>query len=125
MAKFLWSGPEIEDRFKIYWEQCQKENRKATFEGLSRALGVSSHTLYKWANGEYSKVEGDKWDTVRDSLKKCLDVITDDLQQGKTSMDIFRLKQPIYGGYIDKVQQEQSGTLTINVIGAKGAKWGK
>ena len=125
MEKLRYAGKEVEAIFRRYWDDCTTTGRRATLEGFAGALDVSSSTLKAWSSGEYSKCKGDKWDTLSDSIKKCMDIITDDLQQGKDSMSIFRLKQVHYGGYIDKVQQEQSGALTINIQGGKGSKWGK
>ena len=119
-GKLTLTADEITRLGQEYLAECEVSKRNPTFEGLANKFGISSSTLKAW----FENKDG-KWPEASDALKKVLDCITDDLQQGKDSMSIFRLKQKHYGGYIDKVETEQSGNLTITVKGAKGVSWGK
>lgn len=122
-----YTGPELEQIFDEYFASCQEQGKRPTAEGFAGKLGISSTTLRHWLSGENikSNSQNDKWAVVQDSLKKCMDKITDSLQQNKDSMSIFLLKQVQYGGFIDKIQQEQSGGVEITVKGSGGIKWGK
>lgn len=87
---------EFDRRCQEYLAICKNAGRRPTKPGLAIHLGVTSGTLDKW---EKSGEERHK--AYTESIKKVMDAISDELQQGKDAMSVFLLKQPCYGGYRD------------------------
>lgn len=78
-----------------YFSQCDESGRKPTWQGLAGHLGVSSRRLNLWLKGEGA---------VSETLRKAADAISDRLQQRTDSMAVLSVKQPLYGGFLERAQ---------------------
>ena len=105
--------PEQIDEFsKGYFAECEDEGKKPTIEGLAGFMDITSDTLLSWLN---AKSENEKlYDPkVIEILKKAQDRMVDIIQQSSDTMSVFRLKQPRYGGYNDKLIGEGNGNIKV------------
>lgn len=118
-GKLTYSADEITVLSNQYFADCAERNRRPTFAGLAGFMGVSSTTLYRWLDDENCKNP-----EACNALKMACDVMSDQLQQGKTAMEIFLLKQKSYGGFVDRQEVQQGGALNITITGGAG-NWGK
>ena len=98
-----------------YLSQCDELGRKPTWQGLAGHIGISSARLSIWLkeNGQVGEV-----------LRRAADAISDRLQQRTDSMAVLSVKQPLYGGFLDRAQTGGGeGTVRIEVtVGGKGDK---
>jgi len=108
-ADALWG------KCKDYFALCDELQRKATWQGLAGAVGVTSETLTRWRQAETGQVS--------EVLKKAADALSDRLQQRTDSMAMLSIKQPLYGGFLDRAQAGGDGQISIQVtVGGKGEK---
>lgn len=123
-GKTKYSAEEINKFCLDYFEYCLENKRKPTLEGLAGKMDITSETLKIWINAN-KEDSGEVYNPdVSSALKKAMDYITDELQQGNDAMSVFRLKQPHYGGYTDKQQVEANNThkLEIKITGVEAGK---
>lgn len=110
-------GEELAVMVKQYLDQCEEAGRRATKPGLAVFCGISVDTYDKWRankDGKYTKQAA--------VIKRAELVMSDRLQQESNASSIFLLKQPCYGGYSDRGQEDQGpGKLTIEIL-SNGAK---
>lgn len=93
-----------------YLQSCADNAKKPTWQGLAGFVGVTSGTLNEWMNNR----DGTYTPGLAVVLKKTADAISDQLQQRTDCMAMISMKQPLYGGFIDKPAQ-QDASISINV----------
>lgn len=91
-----------------YFEKCDGEGRRPTWQGLAGAADVTSSTLTRW-------LRAGEGDTLSEILQKAADAISDRLQQRTDSMAVLSVKQPLFGAFLDRTQAGGEGTLTVEV----------
>lgn len=105
-------GEELNELITQYFNQCDQDGRRATKPGLAVFCGISTDTYDKWKankDGKYTKQAA--------ALKRAELVMSDRLQQESNASAIFLLKQPCYGGYSDRGQEDNGpGKLTIEIL---------
>jgi len=83
----------LETKVNDYFENCLKENRKPNKQGLAVYLNVESETIDEWAGRD------NKFSPL---IRKAYNRMSDMFQQRTDSMAMLSIKQPCYGGFIDK-----------------------
>lgn len=91
---------------------CDALGRKPTWQGLAGHAGVTSAVLSAWL-----REEGE----AGGALQKAADFISDRLQQRTDSMAVLSVKQPLYGGFLDRAQGT-GGEGTISIVVTMGGK---
>ena len=116
----LYTPKELDQKLTEYLDKCQDEGRRPTRPGMRLALNMSEDTLSRYEKGEGG------YKAFAEPIKKAMDRIRDELEQGRDTMNIFLLKQPCYGGYTDKPSGD-SGTLNVNITfgGGDSGSFGK
>lgn len=99
-----------------YLDRCDALQRRPTWQGLAGFVNVTSEMLTgrlrDEPGGEASKI-----------LQKAADAISDRLQQRTDSMAVLSVKQPLYGGFLDRAQASGDAQISIVVtVGGKGEK---
>ena len=119
--QYLYTPEKLDERLTEYLDQCREDGRRPTRPGMRLALNMSEDTLSRYEKGEgvYKAYAG--------PIKKAMDRIRDELEQGRDTMNIFLLKQPCYGGYTDKPGAGGDGQINVNISfgGDGGSKYGK
>ena len=120
-SEHLFTPEELEAKLGEYLDKCREEGKRPTRPGIRLALNISEDTLLRYEGGE-----GNYGELAR-PLKRAMDRIQDELEQGKDSMNIFLLKQPCYGGYADKPANDWDRTVNVNISfgGESGGNYGK
>lgn len=99
-----------------YFAQCDALGRRPTWQGLAGYLNMTSEALT-------ARLRDGKGDEAGVILRKAADAISDRLQQRTDSMAVLSVKQPIYGGFLDRAQGAGDGAVSIKVtVGGKGGK---
>lgn len=99
----------LERRAEAYFDACDQAARRYTRPGLLVALGITEDTARTWL-GQH----GERADLLRRGLLR----VMDDLEQRDDAKSLFLLKQPCYGGYRDKPEENVSkggGALEVRV----------
>lgn len=110
-----YSADQVYQFCKEYFTSCEEKHRRPTVEGLAGFMDITSETLLIWMHADKAGGKEIYNPDVSFILKKAQDCMTDELQQGTDSMSIFRLKQPRYGGYIDRIDNASGGSVNIAV----------
>jgi hypothetical protein len=95
-----------------YFAQCDELQRKPTWQGLAGYLNVTSETLSGWLQDEQGE--------VCTALKKVTDALSDRLQQRTDAMAMLSIKQPMFGGFLDRTRESGDGQISIHVTVGKG-----
>lgn len=111
-GKIKYTAAELEEKCRAYLSECDSKEpkHKPTWQGFAVYLGVSSDTLTNWMNDK----KGCNSD-VSHVLKLFADETSDRLQQRTDAMSIFALKQPCYGGFMDRPVDHGDGQINVNV----------
>jgi hypothetical protein len=80
-----------------YFEYCKDNNRKANQQGLSVYLDICLDTINEWVRNE-----DNKYPEFSETIKKAFSRMSDEFQQRTDAMAIISLKQPCYGGFVDR-----------------------
>lgn len=107
-----YTPEQIGEFSKDYFAQCEDEGKKPTIEGLAGFMDITSDILLSWLNAKSDDEMLYSPETI-EILKKAQDRMVDIIQQSSDSMSVFRLKQPRYGGYNDKLIGEGSGNIKV------------
>ena len=99
---------ELYAKIEEYFAYCEANKKHPNKQGLAAYLGVVSDTLTEWANNPDGK-----YGELSVAIKKAYDRMSDLLQQRTDAMAIISLKQPCYGGFIDRPKDTQD--IQINV----------
>ena len=110
--EIIYKPEELEHEVNEYFKQCLDEGKRATKPGLSVHLGISTSTYDRWIKA--TDKQHKKHAAI---LKKAELIMSDRLQQESNAAAIFMLKQPCYGGYSDK-QDNNDGNhkITIDIL---------
>lgn len=125
---FDYPAKELTKRINRYMTQCQDSGRLPTDAGLAIALNVPIARLEVLAAYAYEytrnvALQANFRDAHKDerlqyqhliALQSGLAQMRDEIQQRKDVMSLFRLKQPIYGGYSDKADKPNND-INVNV----------
>lgn len=84
-----------------YFLYCQDNDKRPNIQGLSVYLDIVPDTVYEWLNNPE-----DKYVEFSSTIKKALAKMSDMFQQRNDPMAIISLKQPNYGGFIDRPGME-------------------
>lgn len=102
----IFNNPqELIDSCKKYFDDCDKDNEKATVTGLTLALGFSSRSSLD----DYE----DKGDEFSYIIKRAKLVVENSYELNGQTIDIFALKNM---GWKDKTEIEQTGNQNLKVI---------
>ncbi|NCB52729.1 MAG: hypothetical protein EOM54_12770 [Clostridia bacterium] len=85
----------LETKVNAYFASCAEENKKPNKQGLAVYLNVFSETLDDWA--KESAFPG-----FSPVIKKAFNRMSDLFQQRTDSMAMISVRQPCYGGFVDK-----------------------
>jgi hypothetical protein len=96
-----YTGDILEQKINDYFAYCQDHDRKPNKQGLAVYLNVCSDTVNEWLNNTE-----DKYNELSGSIKKAMDRMSDEYQQRTDAMAIISMKQPGYGGFIDRPGME-------------------
>lgn len=99
----------LQSKVNAYFADCVEKAQRANKHGLAVYLDVMSQTVDEW------RVNKDgRYDEFAPIIKKAHDRITNLFQQRTDAMAIISLKQPCYGGFIDK-PVDSNKEININV----------
>ena len=113
-GKTKHNADEIKLLCSEYFQSCIDKERKPTIEGLALHMDITSETLLIWMNANKEDSKEVYNPDVAEVLKKARDYLTDNLQQRSDAMAVFSLKQPRYGGYTDKGQDNAKQDIAIS-----------
>ncbi len=103
---------EIREKCSEYLSRCDESGRRPTWQGLAGEMGVTSDILNTCLS------EGGP---SGEALRMAADAISDRLQQKSDSMSVLAIKQPVFGGFMDRGRPDGEGKLNIVVtVGGKG-----
>ena len=108
-----------ERRIREYMAQCDERGRRPTRPGLRVALGVNEEEMAAIEAGRGN------WKELREVVGRAMDQIRDELEQGSGNVSLLLLKQPCYGGYVDKPEPQAAGPLRVIFGGEKGGGYGE
>ena len=125
---FEYTSKELRQRIAGYMDACRESGRMPTDAGLALVLEVPIARLevlagyaYEFTKsiatqGIFRENHADEKLQYRhlEALQEGLALMRDEIQQHKDTMSLFRLKQPIYGGYTDKVDKANTD-INVNV----------
>ena len=101
---------ELYAKIDEYFEHCAANKKRPNKQGLAGYLGVVSDTLTEWANNPDGK-----YGELSVAIKKAYDRISDLLQQRTDAMAIISVKQPCYGGFVDKPNDTQDVRINVKL----------
>lgn len=102
--------PVLEDKIEDYFASCKDLNKKPNKQGLAVFLGVNTDTLNEWSNNKDNIYDG-----FSVAIKRACDIMSDMLQQRVDPMAMISVKQPCYGGFIDRPVQDNSNS-TVDIV---------
>lgn|SRR5512145_462762 len=112
---FTYTADELETKIAEYFQYCEDKDRKANLQGLAVYLGVCTDTLNEWKNNTE-----DKYIMLSGPIKKAITKMSDLFQQRTDAMAIISMKQPTYGGFIDRPGMESKDVEIRLKIETKG-----
>jgi len=108
-----YTAEQIQDKCQSYLTTCDTTDRKPTWQGLAGYLDVTSETLTIWLQDKNAN-ESLQTKQVSAVLKKVADSLSDRLQQRTDCMAMISVKQPLYGGFVDRPDMGAGGAVTVN-----------
>lgn len=113
---------ELRGRIEAYFARCEGEGRMPTVAGLCLQLRISPAEFMAAVRAFDSPEEprGFTREHARELLMAQLR-ICDIVEQGRDSMSIFRLKQPLYSGCLEGADADTEISVTLS--GAVGDAW--
>lgn len=96
-----YTAEELTSKINDYFQYCSIHERKANKQGLAVYLDVCTDTVNEWLNNHE-----DRYTELSVCIKKAMDRMADEFQQRIDPMAIISMKQPGYGGFIDRPGME-------------------
>jgi hypothetical protein len=120
-GKTKYTPEQLCDLCEDYLSTCSDAGKKPTWQGLAGFVGVTSGTLNEWMNNKESLYTPG----LSVVLKKTADAISDQLQQRTDCMAMISMKQPLYGGFVDKPAQQDASISNRFSAGRLEAQGGR
>lgn len=112
------SADELQQKVDAYFAECERSGEIPNEFALAGKLGVAHDTLRDWKSGDRSK---DLQEVTKSAYDRMAALYFQLLRTGDKNMSapvIFFLKQPVFGGYQDRV--ESRNDTTVRVVFGKG-----
>lgn len=121
-GQLMYSPEDVAAKCRDYLDLCDATGRKPTWQGLAGYLDVTAETLTVWYK-DGNRDSSSATQAVSLILKKVADALSDRLQQRTDCMAMISVKQPLYGGFIDRPEAGVGGSVNIQVnIGQSDGK---